>query len=103
MSKLNIKDEIWHLIVLESKLKELNPKKYKSFRNKKLKKLYNFWGLYDFDSKEFPPDWDERKKKTLKRDNDACYDCDEDEKNLYIHHEIPRGANGIYDHRIKNL
>jgi large subunit ribosomal protein L31 len=55
----------------------------------------------------FPPDWSEIRKKVLKRDNYKCQDCgytpEEEGKYLNVHHIIPRGENGIYNHELDNL
>jgi len=79
----------------------------KLFKKKDVTEVKDKKKVANYDNKGFPPDWQEIRENVLKRDNYQCQDCgytpEEKGKYLNVHHKIPRGANGIYNHELDNL
>lgn len=52
-------------------------------------------------SGEYPDDWDQRRKRVLKRDNYECQQCDATDTELHVHHTTPISDGG--GHELSNL
>jgi len=56
-------------------------------------------------SKEYPPDWDKRRKKVYRRDRYECQNCgrggESNNIELHAHHIVPKSKGGT--HKMSNL
>lgn len=53
-----------------------------------------YWTLAHWPT--YPPDWEVRRERILKRDNYACKKCGESEELLHIHHKKPIDQGGLH-------
>lgn len=89
---IKLQNEINELYLLKGSLDEKisqfsnEIKKIAFEKSTLLSDIYDFWP-------DYPPDWEDRKQNLLD-EIDYCQECEEEKRNLHVHHIIPLGKGG---------